>query len=330
MVMEQKLSDIDELIRGDRLDEAQTAIGALNTNRDGPAAVHYLRGHLHEGNGDLQAACDDYDQSLEADPQFKPALFRKAWILDQRGHDDEAIDLYERCIAEPPVPVNAVTNLAVLYEDLGCYRQAQRLLDRIVDQRPNHTRARLALMDVESAMEMYYDEDQDRRREHEDALLDMPISEFELSARSRNCLAQMDILTLGDLLSTGESTLLAYKNFGETSLTEIKNMLSQKGLSLGEAVGETQTEASPSPSLPPFSGENQALLLRQVTELELSVRSRKCLQRLGISTIGELVTRSEQELLGAKNFGHTSLQEIQRRLTECGLSLRQAEMPSPL
>ena len=330
MVMEQKLSVIDDLIRGDRLDEAATAIAALDTDRDGAAAVHYLRGHLHEGNGELQAACDDYDQSLEADEQFKPALFRKAWILDQRGHDDEAIDLYERCIAEPPVPVNAVTNLAVLYEDLGCYEQARRLLERVIDKRPNHTRARLALTDVRSAMEMYYDEDQDRRREHEDTLLDMPISEFELSARSRNCLAQMDILTLGDLLNTGESTLLAYKNFGETSLTEIKNMLSQKGLSLGQTVGDTPTDAVAPPSLPALSGENQAMLMRPVTELELSVRSRKCLQRLGITSIGELVNRSEQELLGAKNFGQTSLQEIQRRLTDCGLALRQSEAPSPL
>ena len=330
MVMEQKLSGIDDLIRGDQLDEAATAIAALETDRDDPAAVHYLRGHLHEGNGELQAACDDYDQSLEADPKFKPALFRMAWILDQRGHDDDAIGLYERCIAEPPVPVNAVTNLAVLYEDMGCYAQAQRLLYRLVNERPNHMRARLALVDVESAMEMYYDEDLDRKREHEDALLDMPISEFELSARSRNCLAQMDILTLGDLLSTGESTLLAYKNFGETSLTEIKNMLAQKGLSLGETVGDTPTASSPPSIVPALSGENQALLMRPVTELELSVRSRKCLQRLGISSIGELVARSEQELLGAKNFGQTSLQEIQRRLTEYSLSLRQSEAPSPL
>ena len=75
----------------------------------------------------------------------------------------------------------------------------------------------------------------------------------------------------------------------------------------------------------PSSTIFSCVLTRSVTELELSVRSRKCLQRLGISTINELVARSEQELLGAKNFGQTSLQEIQKRLTEFGLALRPSE-----
>lgn len=320
--MDQKLNDIDTLIRGDRLDEAELALATLDPARDGAAAVHYLNGHLCERKGDLETACEDYDKALESDSEFKPALFRHAWVLDQRGYDDEAIELYERCLATPPVPVNAVTNLAVLYEDLGCYQQARRLLDRVVEQRPNHIRARMALKDVESAMEMYYDEDQVRVRQHHDALMDMPISEFELSARSRNCLAQMDILTLEDLVNTRESTLLASKNFGETSLNEIKAMLTQEGLSLGQEVAAGSTPVDRPVSGQPFTEDNQALVLRSVTELELSVRSRKCLQRLGITTIGELVNRSEQELLGAKNFGQTSLQEIQKRLTDFGLALR--------
>jgi DNA-directed RNA polymerase subunit alpha len=66
------------------------------------------------------------------------------------------------------------------------------------------------------------------------------------------------------------------------------------------------------------------LLNRSVAELELSVRSRKCLQRLGISSLAELVQRSEPELMAIKNFGQTSLVEIKRRLGELGLSLRDA------
>ena len=66
------------------------------------------------------------------------------------------------------------------------------------------------------------------------------------------------------------------------------------------------------------------MLNRSVAELELSVRSRKCLQRLGVATIGELTQKSDAELLATKNFGMTSLTEIRRRLSELGLSLRES------
>ena len=67
------------------------------------------------------------------------------------------------------------------------------------------------------------------------------------------------------------------------------------------------------------------MLNKPVSEIELSVRSRKCLQRLGIVTLGELAARTEAELLGAKNFGVTSLNEIKQRLADHGLSLRRLE-----
>lgn len=58
------------------------------------------------------------------------------------------------------------------------------------------------------------------------------ISGFELSVRSRNCLRQMRITTLGELEKVSESELLAYKGFGQTSLWEIKSLLTSRGLSL--------------------------------------------------------------------------------------------------
>ena len=62
-----------------------------------------------------------------------------------------------------------------------------------------------------------------------------------------------------------------------------------------------------------------------MTEMELSVRSRKALQRLDIQTVGELAQRTEDELLGCKNFGQTSLNEIKQILASFGLSLRRIE-----
>jgi len=62
-------------------------------------------------------------------------------------------------------------------------------------------------------------------------------------------------------------------------------------------------------------------LNRSVDELELSVRSYNCLKNASIKTIGDLVTKSEVDMLKTKNFGRKSLNEIKDILTEMGLSL---------
>src|SRR5215813_9247475 len=62
-------------------------------------------------------------------------------------------------------------------------------------------------------------------------------------------------------------------------------------------------------------------LFRPVDDLELSVRSANCLQNADIRYVGELVQRSEQEMLKTKNFGRKSLNEIKEILHEMGLSL---------
>ena len=62
-------------------------------------------------------------------------------------------------------------------------------------------------------------------------------------------------------------------------------------------------------------------LWRTVDELELSVRSANCLQNANIKYIGELVQKSESEMLKTKNFGRKSLKEIKEILSEMELSL---------
>jgi DNA-directed RNA polymerase subunit alpha len=71
-----------------------------------------------------------------------------------------------------------------------------------------------------------------------------------------------------------------------------------------------------------MSPQEQQLLSTPVAELNLSVRSRKCMARLGIVSLSELVQRTPDELLSAKNFGVTSLNEIRAKLTELNLKLR--------
>ena len=62
-------------------------------------------------------------------------------------------------------------------------------------------------------------------------------------------------------------------------------------------------------------------LFKTVDELELSVRSFNCLQNAGIKRIGDLVQRTEAEMLKTKNFGRKSLKEIKEMLQKMELSL---------
>ena len=63
--------------------------------------------------------------------------------------------------------------------------------------------------------------------------LRLPISELELSVRSSNCLREANIKAIADLVKKSEDEMLAFKNFGKKSLTEIKELLAGMGLTLG-------------------------------------------------------------------------------------------------
>ncbi|MCH2135418.1 MAG: tetratricopeptide repeat protein [Phycisphaerales bacterium] len=249
-------------------------------------------------------------------------LFRLAYLLDLLGEEEEAMALYEQCASVERPSVNALLNLAVIHEDRGDYVQAEKCLRQILDTEPNNVRARLYMRDVVASKDMYYDEEHARDLAKRNALLDTPVTDFELSVRARNCLKKMNIRTLGDLLKVSESELLSYKNFGETSLVEIKAMLSSKGMRLGQNL-ETQYHRVRAEVYEELKGRApEAVLSKTVAQLDLSVRARKALQMLGIMTIGDLATRTEAELMGVKNFGATSLDEIKERLASFGLELR--------
>lgn len=81
----------------------------------------------------------------------------------------------------------------------------------------------------------------------------------------------------------------------------------------------------------PARNESENVLQRKRTllclieeEMELSVRSRGCLNNTGIKLIGQLVQKSASELLKLKNFGRTSLREIENSLSEMGFTLEMA------
>lgn len=293
-----------------------------------PADVKYFEGRALELDHDIGGAIACYDEVLASDVNHKQAMFRLALNVDLRGEDEEARELYERALMAPPVNVACVVNLGILYEDMGNYRRAMQCFDLALQANPDNSRARLFRRDAAAALNMYYDEDQERRDDKRNKLLRTPINDFELSVRSRNCLAKMNIRTLGDLVKKTEAELLSYKNFGETSLTEIKEILKNKGLRLGMTADElmskdlgemsepaVRTEEQPDPNSPDPSR-------RPISELDLSVRSRRIVDLLKIRTIGDLAQKTEAELLACPNFGQTSLNEIKTKLDEFGLSLR--------
>jgi DNA-directed RNA polymerase subunit alpha len=262
-----------------------------------------------------------FERAVENDANHVGALFGLARENDRRGNDDVALDLYERSTSQFPVHVGTLLNLGVLYEDRQQYDRAQQCYLRILEQFPTHERALLFLKDAQASGDMFYDDDAQRKRDRASQVLSVPVSDFELSVRSRNCLQKMGIFTLGDRARCSEQELLAGKKFGETSLVEIRDMLSSKGLELGQFANQRREEE---PMYDPevLSDDERALMDRPISDLNLSVRARKCMVRLGLTTIGELVRRTGDDLLECKNFGVTSLNEVREKLTIANLKLR--------
>jgi DNA-directed RNA polymerase subunit alpha len=109
--------------------------------------------------------------------------------------------------------------------------------------------------------------------------------------------------------SISPSEALASAGATLRSLVDLLASLSEepKGLELGELIDSTVS--SPDLDLP-------------IEDLDLSERPRNCLKRAQINTVGELLTKTEDDLLNITNFGQKSLDEVKEKLDERGLMLR--------
>ncbi len=301
-------------------------IGNLDSSKDNTQARALYEAAVKAAAGGLiEEALDQLERAHELDPENEDVMFRLAFLLDLRGEDQRALELYETLADRRPVREGVLINLATMYEDVGRYEDAEGCIGRLLSVHPNHRRGKMFMKDIGSSLSMEFDEDSEKRNEKRNALLETPVTDFELSVRARNCLKKMNIRSLGDLLKITEAELLGYKNFGETSLEEIKAMLVAHNLRLGQALEEQQQQVRRDLLKQVAGNVPEHVLNKGVNDLELSVRSRKALQRLGVTTVGELATRTEAELLGVKNFGQTSLSEIKQRLFDLGLGLRKLD-----
>lgn len=319
---------LDALLFDHDLEGAKKALDEAPADVRSGATGSYVEGRLAEADGDYREAKSCYLKAIEKDPGHRGALLRLAYQLDLGGDDEEAMEYYKRLVGLRPLDVHAALNYGVLLEDHGEFEQAVTLYRKVLSAFPNHSRARGYMKDARASLDMIFDEDIERRHDKRNQLLRIPVSDFELSVRARNCLSKMGVETLGDLVIKTESELLAYKNFGETSLSEIKVLLESKGLRLGMDLDEDPLPDAPPPAakqLPPVEvppGVDPAVLTKVLADLDLSVRCRKALAQLKAVTVGDIMRHSEADLLQLKNFGATSLNELKARLSEFGVGLR--------
>ncbi|MBA4187733.1 MAG: DNA-directed RNA polymerase subunit alpha [Planctomycetaceae bacterium] len=304
------------------LSEAKAILVKLKDAAAHNAEYYFQEGAIAEAEGDAIRGAKSYTRAVELEPRHSGALFRLGFLNDLQGNDHEAIGYYEKCLKYPPVGKGVLYNLGILYEDHDQYDKATECFRRLHKADPRDERAKLFVKDAEASLTMHYSPEDEQHNEAFIRVMEVPITDFELSVRSRNCLKRMNIRTLGDLTRVTESQLLASKNFGETSLEEIKIIMNAKQLRIGQSLDQGQQyefRYRPQQNLSP---EEQATLNKPVSDLNLSVRARKCMNRLNITTLGELVQRTADELLEAKNFGMTSLTEVRERLVSHNLKLR--------
>ena len=223
--------------------QAKAILGKLEELSSYSAEFHFQLAGVAQAEGEKAKALKSLERATELDPGHTGALFQLAYFNDLAGNDDEAINYYERCLKYPPVHKGVLNNLGVLYEDNERFDKAVECYSRLMKCDPNDERARLFTKDAQASLTMYYSPEEEQSTKMYSQVLEVPVTDFELSVRSRNCLKKMGIRTLGDLTRISEPSLLASKNFGETSLDEIRIIMTSKGLRVGQSLEQgTQFE----------------------------------------------------------------------------------------
>lgn len=313
-----KLEDAKvELVRAyldaEDLDSAEVLVKDLADGVD----ADFMRGRLEEALGNTERAISLFESALEQDTEHVDAAFKLGVLLDRIGDDDMAIEYYLVCSDANPPYLPGVINLGILYDERGESNAAIDCFRQVLAQNPANERARVLLRDSKATRTMYYDEKEERQREQQASIFKTPVNDFELSVRSRNCLAKMNIFTLGDLVSITETEMLNYKNFGETSLKEVQEMLDARGLRLGYLREDDERG---------MNKADQKTLAENIDRMELSSKTTQVLERLNIAKIGDLLGYNDVQLYRVPGSGQSVVQELSTALGAYGLSLPQPEI----
>lgn len=296
--------------------DADAAEKALTGVAEG-AVREYLQGRIHEVRSATELAIKSYEAALEADGEYVEAAFKLGVLLDRIGDDDMAIEQFTICADVTPHYIPGVMNLGILYDERGESNAAIDCFRQVLAYNPRNRRALMLMRDAKATRTMYYDEKEEREREKMEKIMRTSVNDFELSVRSRNCLAKMNIFSLGDLLSITEQEMLSYKNFGETSLKEVKEMLAMRGLRLGmNRDGDERL----------VTKADQKVLAESIDKLELSPKIGQVLEQLGVTRIGDLVQYTDLDLFKVPGSGQSVVQELSTALGALGAGLRKPEI----
>ena len=229
------------LRRAGQTDEAKKILAELQKLSGSSGEYHFQQGCLLAAAGELVEASAEFEKTLSLEKDHNGALFELAYINDLYGNDDLALEYYQRCTDRPPVPLAAWINLGILYEDEMRFRDAEQCYRHVLAHEPNHPRARLFFKDCQASKGMYYDEEAERGYTVLKQLHEIPVTDFELSVRSRNCLRKMNIRTLGDLTRTTELALAFQQEFRRDLARRNQGNDAGQGLAAGDVARRQRT-----------------------------------------------------------------------------------------
>ena len=222
-------------LKGD-ITQARAVLKEVENQASHNAEYHFQAASCFLQEGQRDKAMQHFEKAVELDPSHTGALFQLGHANDLAGNDDDAIQFYERCLNHPPIHLGVLMNLGILYEDGDKYDKAVDCYRRILNARSAARAGPAVPQGRGSLADAVLQPGADAANSRFNQVLEIPVTDFELSVRSRNCLKKMNIRTLGDLTRVSEQQLLSSKNFGETSLNEIKEILTAKGLRVGQAL----------------------------------------------------------------------------------------------
>src|SRR5712692_4623976 len=166
--------------KGD-LHQARTILTKLADVSTHGAEYHFQLASCHLAEGERITAIPHLEKAVELDPNHTGALFQLGHANDLAGNDDEAIGYYERCLNHPPVHVGLLNNLGVLYEDNDKYDKAEDCFRKVLAANPTDDHARLFMKDAHASLTMHYNPDEETAFNRFSQVLEIPVTDFELS-----------------------------------------------------------------------------------------------------------------------------------------------------
>lgn len=149
--------------------------------------------------------------------------------------------------------------------------------------------------------------------------IEVPLDELGFTVGTYNCLKRAGIFSLGEICKKTMEDMTHVRNLGRKRLEEVLSKLEEYDLSLKDSEEEEVVTDT--------NNESDELLEKDIGEMELSIRSYNCLKRAGINTIGDLCSKSFEDMMRVRNLGRKSLEEVIDRLNYLGLLLSEHDDP---